>query len=90
MRYSEENKLAPAAAQLSKGFHKGKLTYNLPKQTLFLFVAICCLLIFLIKMTTKSNQEHRYHIGGKKKKLNHFFQPRECFGGVFLAKYLCL
>ena len=33
MRYSEGNKLAPAAGQLSKGFHKGKLTYNLPKQT---------------------------------------------------------
>lgn len=70
MRYSEENKLAPAAAQLSKGFHKGKLTYNLPKQTLFLFVAICCLLIFLIKMTAKSNQEHRYHIRKKKKNIS--------------------
>lgn len=57
MRYSEENKLAPAAAQLSKGFHEGKLTYNLPTQTLFLLVTICCLLIFLIKMTTKSNQD---------------------------------
>jgi hypothetical protein len=34
MKYSEENKLAPAAVQL-KDFHKGKLTYILPKQTLF-------------------------------------------------------
>lgn len=37
MRYSEENKLAPAAAQLSKDFHREKLTYNLPQQNLFLF-----------------------------------------------------
>ena len=66
MRYSEGDKLAPAAAQLSKGIHKGKLTCDLPKQTLFLFVAICCLLIFLIKITTKRNQEHCYHIRRKK------------------------
>lgn len=77
MRYSEENKLAPAAAQLSKAFHKGKLTYNLPKQTLFLFVAICCLLIFLMKMTVESNQEHCYHI--RKNKLSSSDQKKGYF-----------